>query len=407
MTHNTSTPDHPESGTIFTRNFWLLCFSSVLFMMSFSFPLFELAEFLKRMDGGEAFVGFIIGLFTVSAGLSRLWSGRLADRIGRRPVMIFGTIVTAVCGGLYIFTTTILSFLALRFVHGLSTGWRPTATTAMLADVVPPKRIGEAMGYLGMAGATGTALGPWMGSVVKEHLGFDNMFITASVLGVLAWLMTSRLQESLPSAQKFTWSMLAFQKDEPILDRSATPAFMTTLFETFSFGTIITLAPLLVDELNFEYKGSFNPSFIATSIAIRFIAGRASDRLGRLVPLMIGMVFMITAMLVLGFSTTRWMAIFGGILYGVAIGLNRPTIFAWTTDLARPGHVALSLATMLLALEIGIGAGAFITGGLYDEANAAETISSGFFLAACSGVLGLGYLIWYGLKSRGSAAPGA
>ena len=358
--------------------------------------------------GRSTFVGFIIGLFT---GFRRVDASfgvrRLADRIGRRPVMIFGTIVTAVCGGLYIFTTTILSFLALRFVHGLSTGWRPTATTAMLADVVPPKRIGEAMGYLGMAGATGTALGPWMGSVVKEHLGFDNMFITASVLGGAGLAHDIPVARILAQRAEVHMEHAGLQKGRADLGSIRHAGLHDHRLRPSALGPSLRWHLCWWTSSTFEYKGSFNPSFIATSIAIRFIAGRASDRLGRLVPLMIGMVFMITAMLVLGFSTTRWMAIFGGILYGVAIGLNRPTIFAWTTDLARPGHVALSLATMLLALEIGIGAGAFITGGLYDEANAAETISSGFFLAACSGVLGLGYLIWYGLKTRGSAAPEA
>jgi predicted MFS family arabinose efflux permease len=105
-------------------------------------------------------------------------------------------------------------------------------------------------------------------------------------------------------------------------------------------------------------------------------------------------------MVTLGLAETRLVAVSGGILYGIAIGLNRPTIFAWTTDLARPGHVALSLATMLLALEIGIGAGAFVTGGLFRLDDAAATISFGFFLAAGSGVMGLLYLIWYASKQE-------
>lgn len=393
-------PQDPSSAPLFTRDFWLLCVSSVLFMMSFSFPLFEFAEYLSAMPDGVEYVGFIIGLFTVSAGLSRLWSGRLADRIGRRPVMLFGTAVTAICGGFYIFTTTVMSFLALRFIHGMSTGWRPTATTAFLADIVPTKRRGEAMGYLGMAGSLGTALGPWMGSVVKELVSFDAMFICASVCGVFAYVLTMRLGDSIPHPQKFRWNMLRFHKGEEILTFRAMPAFIVALFDTFSFGVMITIGPLLVDHLGFEFKGSFNPSFIATSIAIRFIAGRASDRLGRILPLTLGMVFAVAAMLVLAHADTKGIAIFGGILYGVAIGLNRPTIFAWTADLADPKKIAVALATMLLALEIGIGAGAFLTGWLYDATRPAASISAGFQIAAAAAFLGLAYLLWYGRSQR-------
>lgn len=400
MGRNMTQAPAPNSGSMFSREFWLLLSSSVLFMMSFSFPLFEFAEYLGQMPGGTEYVGFIIGLFTVSAGISRFWSGRLADRIGRKPIMLFGTLVVAVCGGLYLFTTTIWTFLALRFIHGMSTGWRPTAATAMLSDIVPPKRIGEAMGYLGMAGAAGTAIGPLLGSIVKEHFSFDAMFVCASIMGVIALIMTAILKETLPNPERFKVSSLGFKKGEKVLDRVALPAFMTTLFETFSFGAVITLAPLLVDHLGFVYKGSFNPTFIATSFVVRFIAGKASDRWGRIKPMMLGMGFTIAAMVTLSMAETRGIAICGGILYGFGIGLNRPTVFAWATDLARPGHIALSMATLLLALEIGIGSGAFLTGWLFEEADAAATISMGFQISAVTAVLGLVYLIWYQRKTK-------
>jgi len=51
-----------------------------------------------------------------------------------------------------------------------------------------------------------------------------------------------------------------------------------------------------------------------------------------------------------------------GLIYGASIGINMPTIFAWTADLARPGKIALALGTMLMALELGIGGGAVFSG---------------------------------------------
>ena len=56
------------------------------------------------------------------------------------------------------------------------------------------------------------------------------------------------------------------------------------------------------------------------------------------------------------------MATLGALIYGASIGINMPTVFAWTTDLAQPGKIALALGTMLMALEVGIGAGAMYSG---------------------------------------------
>ena len=68
----------------------------------------------------------------------------------------------------------------------------------------------------------------------------------------------------------------------------------------------------------------------------------------------------------------------------MSIGINMPAIFAWTADLAKPGKIALALGTMLMALEVGIGAGAVFSGHRF--AGDVNAIPS---LYAISGAFGL------------------
>ena len=110
--------------------------------------------------GGEDYKGLIISLFAFTAAVSRPFSGKLADQIGRRPVMIFGTLAAAVSSALYPFISGLFAFFLLRLIHGLSTGFKPTGTTAYLADIVNDKNRGEALGLLGMSGSIGMAAGP-------------------------------------------------------------------------------------------------------------------------------------------------------------------------------------------------------------------------------------------------------
>lgn len=333
-------------------------------MASFGMLIPELPSYLQKM-GGEEYVGFIIGLFTVSAGLSRFWSGQLADRIGRVKIMLFGTLVTAVCGVLYIYTLTVTSFLLLRLIHGLSTGWRPVGATAYLADVAPPHRRGEAMGFLGVAGTTGMALGPYFGSVLQEEWSYEAMFIVSSILGLVSMVITFFLPESKEHPEKFKLRHLNVFGKGPILDFSLMPTFITTLLETFAFGVIISMSPILMADLGFKYEGVFNLLFVSVSLVLRFGAGKWSDKFGRIPILRIGMVCLVASMVMLTFTATRSTVLIAGILYGGSIGFNRPTIFAWTAEAAHPARVATALSTMLLALEIGIGAGAFLSGEIY------------------------------------------
>lgn len=96
----------------------------------------ELPNYLTQLGGAE-YKGFIISLFTLTAGFSRPFSGKLADTIGRIPVMVIGASVCFVIGFVYPMITTVAGFFLLRLFHGFSTGFKPTGTSAYVADVVP------------------------------------------------------------------------------------------------------------------------------------------------------------------------------------------------------------------------------------------------------------------------------
>src|SRR6188768_4309876 len=129
---------------IYTPQFWLVCLSSLLFFASFNMIIPELPAYLTSLGGAE-YKGLIISLFTLTAMISRPFSGKLADKIGRVPVMIFGSTVCILCSLIYPWLTSVTGFLWLRLVHGFSTGFTPTGQTAYLSDIIPADRRGEAM----------------------------------------------------------------------------------------------------------------------------------------------------------------------------------------------------------------------------------------------------------------------
>lgn len=367
---------------IFTPTFWRLCASTVLFMASFGMIMPELPGYLEKM-GASHLLGYIIGLFTLGAFISRFFSGRIADRAGRKVVMVFGTTVAAIAGFIYVIvgqihqstsldpetaSVGIWLFLILRTLHGLSTGFRPTGTSAFLTDIMPIERRGEALGYLGVAGNAGMAGGPAIGSFLAVEFGYDAMFITSSLFGIIALLITLKLPESLPNPRKVRSNDLNIFKGG-IMEKSVWPAAVYLLPISFAFGVFLTITPDFVEDLGYKYKGVFNTIIVAASIAMRFIAGKASDKYGREPLLVIGGILLFIGMGIMSLATTKLVAALGGAIYGLSIGVNMPTIFAWTADLARQGKVAIGLSTMLMSLEIGIGVGAFISGDIFSSNN--------------------------------------
>ena len=387
----------PATATLasrpYTLGFWLMCLSSFLFFLSFNLLLPELPDHLTRLGGGE-YKGFIIALFTLTAGLSRPFSGKLADTVGRIPVMVFGSLVCFVCGFFYPWALTVSGFLGLRLLHGFSTGFKPTGTAAFIADIVPVARRGEAMGLLGVTGSLGMAAGPAFGSWVAATFSLNAMFYCSSAAALLSLVVQGTLTETLPVAQreKFSFGLLKLNWSE-VLEPRVLPAALTTLLCLFPFGAVLTVIP---DQsrllgLTGSHKGWFYLCYTISSLAVRLAAGKSSDKYGR-VPVLRWS----TAALAVGLALLVWtpsvpVFLLGAVVFGLGTGLNSPTLYAWTIDLSDPLRRGRAVATMYIALEAGIGLGALAAGWIFSNQGAHLPYVHGLSLLCV--LAALGYLL--------------
>ncbi|OYZ00770.1 MAG: MFS transporter [Sphingobacteriia bacterium 28-36-52] len=347
----------------FTFQFGLLCVSNFLFSASFNMMIPELPGYLTKIGGAE-YKGLIIALFTLMAGISRPFSGKLTDTIGRVPVMVFGSLVCVVCSLLYPVLTSVVGFLLLRFVHGFSTGFKPTATAAYGADVVHESRRGEAMGALAIGYTIGASAGPMLGSYLVNYFGYDIMFYVSAFLALGSVIILYNVKETLPKATRFKAAHLKINQTE-IFDASAIRPALITLLLCFSIGTVLTVAPDFSEHLGLHNKGIFFAFFTVASLFIRFVAGKISDKYGR-VPVLIGSTaVLVVAMIILSLSHSVTMMLVGAVLYGLSWGINSPVITAWTVDLCEPVNRGKAIASMYIALEVGIGTGALFSGWIY------------------------------------------
>jgi MFS family permease len=381
---------------LYTYKFWLLSSSSFLFFASFNLIIPELPDYLTTLGGGDH-KGLIIPLFTLTAGLSRPFSGRLTDTIGRIPIIVYGVIVCIIVGFLYPILTTVFGFFLLRLIHGMSTGFKPTATSAYVGDIAPLSRRGEAMGILGMFGSLGMAAGPAMGSWIALKFGYNWMFISSSGFALLSILVVMKMPETLLVRERFRWSLLKL-KWEDIFEPRALPSAITMLMTAFSFGTILTLIPDLSKHLGIVNKGIFFSIFTISSLAIRLIAGKLSDLYGRVPILMAGCLLYGITMFMIGAGSQIWVFYLGSFIFGIAVGLSSPTIFAWTIDLADEKHKGRAMATMFIALELGIGIGGIVAG--YSHNNNPDNFIISFSISGLLAFGAVAYLIWYSIAKK-------
>ena len=379
-----------KQPSIYTTQFWLLCTSNFLFSASFQMMIPELPDYLGSL-GGKEYIGYIIALFTLTAGFSRPFSGKLTDTIGRVPIMAFGSIVCFVCSGIYPFVHTVFGFLLLRFLHGFSTGTKPTATAAYVADIIPEDRRGEAQGMLGIFTATGMSIGPTIGSYLATFTTINVMFYTSSAFALGSILILLNMKETLPKAQKQPFSLKLFKIGWiDIFEPRVLPAFIVMLLLCFSSGVILTLVADQTKLLGMTNKGLFFTISTIASLLVRVLFSKTSDKYGRIPVLIISAVLMIISMIMFAVVDSVTVFVLASISFGFSWGLNTPTLMAWTVDLSHENYRGRALATTYIALEAGIGIGALFAGYLYK--GRIENMAISYYLSAFLAFLALGYL---------------
>jgi DHA1 family multidrug resistance protein-like MFS transporter len=146
-----------------------------------------LPEYLRGRGGSDAVVGLVMGAYFIAALLCQYPAGRLADRIGRRPILL---------GGLALYAAGSLGFLAspaptvdiaLRALQGAGAGSAEVAALAMVSSAVTLDRRGRAFGSIYGAQLGGMAIGPLVGSLVGIG-SMDVLFIAAGAAGLVACL---------------------------------------------------------------------------------------------------------------------------------------------------------------------------------------------------------------------------
>ncbi len=380
----------------YSKNFWALSVAMFLFMTSFNLIIPELNDFITSLDGAE-YKGLIISLFTITAAISRPFSGKMADVVGRKSTMYVGTIICAFVTLLYPLSGSVLFFLMLRFFHGFSTGFLPTGATALVTDLLPPTQRGYGMGVFGTGISLGIGVGQFLGTPIRQLVGMNGLFVSSALLSLVSLWIISTVKETLPNPKPFNWSVFNIKKNE-IIEKDVLPVAVVMFLTAACSGLIFVITPDMSVFLGIENKGWFFVYYVLSTIVVRLTAGKVSDNIGRRQTLLIGVSILIGSMIMVGIAKDPFWYTISSVLFGVATGINSPTLFAWMADLSPAHRRGIGSGTLFISLELGILFGSASTLLVYD--NTFISIFNVFIFGALMSLLALLYLIAHLLFSK-------
>ena len=127
-------------------------------------------------------VGLLVGITLLTAFLGQYPAGRLGDRVGRRPMLVFGSLLYGVTSLGFLFNLPIPTLFVLRVAQGLAIAAFLPNANAMVADLATPERRGRAYGWMAGARLGGLTVGPAIGGLVAVF-GRNYVFIFSAIMG--------------------------------------------------------------------------------------------------------------------------------------------------------------------------------------------------------------------------------
>lgn len=171
-------------------------------MVGFGIVIPVLPLYAEHFGASSVANGFLIGIYSAVQFFCSPIFGKISDRVGRRPVLIFSVLGTALGFAVMGAAGSLAWLFAARIIDGISGGNIGTAQ-AYIADITTPEERSGAMGLIGAAFGLGFIFGPAIGGVLGGHYGFRAPFYFAACLALFnALLIYLRLPESLDAAHR-------------------------------------------------------------------------------------------------------------------------------------------------------------------------------------------------------------
>lgn len=343
----------------------MLFAAGLLFWSGLAALLPTLPLYIQDAGGTSQDIGIVMGAFAVGLLASRPSLATLADRRGRKIVLLIGIAVVAIAPLGYLLTDSIPLLMAIRAFHGISISAFALAYTALVVDLSPVEHRGELIGYMSLVNPIGLALGPAIGGFLQEWVGYEPMFLAAAALGGLGWLCTAQIQEpesirqkdSSPKPNSQFWQMLG----SPRIRIPATVLLLIGL----AFGTLSTFVPLFIKEVGVNLNvGLFYTAAAIASFAIRIVAGRASDRYGRGPFITLSLVFYTLAMTLLWQANSAASFLLAGAIQGAGSGTLIPMISALMADRSHADERGKVFGLCMVGFDVGIAIAGPISGAI-------------------------------------------
>lgn len=292
-------------------------------------PVFIL--YARSRGASLGIISAMASAYLISNFAAQYPSGLLADRWGRRPVIMAGLLVQAVVSLIYLLITDPLLFVALRVAEGLAAAAILPSARALIADAIPAEHRGAAYGLFGAFFNAGFLIGPALGGLLAAT-GYASAFLGAFGFRLLAMLIVITL---IPRAVQRTVSERTQAQDthrlRTIFKLPLLGAYVLAFGDYLFLGFDLTLLPIWMhDHLGASAAviGVAYMTWAVPSILLSPIGGRVADRAWRSILIYVFGLGQVPLYIMYGLASSAWVIVGLFAVHAVLYSFIQPAVDA-------------------------------------------------------------------------------
>jgi MFS family permease len=341
-----------------------------------------MAPHARNLGASAALVGIVVAAYSITNLFGNLGAGFVLDRWGRRLPIILGLAITALAVLSYAFVRSPEQLLVVRAIHGIGAAALTPGAFSIIGDWVASDQRGRAMGLAGAMIAIPAMIGPPAAGLLRDAWGANSVFFLDAAVLAITLVAFAAVTRGLPyrAAQRIAQRVA---DDATPIGRLMLSANITLFAVTIGVGVLVAHLPLVLENQGESAARSGYSFAIFALTAILVMAspiGGASDRLGRFIPLLVGLIGVAGGLALLGVSEGYGLVAAGMAVFGLGYGLVFPAATALVTEAAGPGRRGMAFGIFYAVYSLGVALGSAGSGrlaGLFDDSTGPP-----FFVAA-------------------------
>ena len=376
------------------KAFAVLVTTMLISMLGFGIVVPLLPIYADQLGATALEIGLINAGFSLSLMVSLPFMGKLSDRSGRKVFLCSGLACLTIASLGFIWAQNPLQLILVRIFQGIGASMHLPIAQAYLGDITPEGEEGKWMGHFNAILFSGMSLGPLFGGVLTDLFSINTTFLVMAALCLIGLIATIIFLPELAKKISLEKQSVAFAglRKSNILKG----AFAFRMANGFGMASVMTFLPLFASQnlgLSISRIGLLIASRTPLALLQSF-TGTLADKYSRRVLVIIGgaAAIIFTALLPMADSFWILLAIYSFAAIGVAFAM--PANTAYVVEEGRTFGMGASMAMFMMAMQIGMGVGPIMFGGIVDFMG----IESAFYSGAGMLLIGIATFIWFTRK---------